>query len=132
MPRRLLVFGEKTFRITVPDDAKTTFGPWSPPKENRAYGQDTSRSGTLRVYKGAKSTENIIGVFSGITSFRDESLEYEEEVAREIGSVIWSNDKNEYKHEVKVNRSAEWVSGTPVLEDKSNGNEEAEKDDSPF
>jgi len=30
--RQLLVFGEKTFKIEVPDDAKITYGPWSPKK----------------------------------------------------------------------------------------------------
>jgi hypothetical protein len=32
--KELLVFGERTFKIKVPDDAAITFGPWSPPRKD--------------------------------------------------------------------------------------------------
>src|SRR5690349_12086301 len=105
--RTLLVFGEKTFKITVPDDARVTFGPWSPPsrKNGEMYGDPESRRGTLRVYKGSGQKEtNIIACFTGVRSFRDLSIGYAEEVAREEGSVIWKDDEKGYSREEKKSR----------------------------
>lgn len=119
MSKVLLVFGARNFKITVPDDARITFGPWSPPTgPGDKYGNtDRALRGTLRVYQGAKSTENIIAVFSGVEGFRDLSLGYAEEVAREEGAVIWKDDEKGYTREEKLTRGAEWiVPEIPMLE----------------
>lgn len=115
MARELLVFGKKTFKITVPDGAKITFGPWSPPTGESKYGDrsDKALSGTLRVYESAKAGASILAVFSGITGYRDTSIDYEEEVAREEGAILWKSDKDGYKREEKVSRKAEWH--TPAI-----------------
>jgi len=115
MPKELLVFGTKTFKITVPDDSRVTFGPWSPPTGSEKYAtSDRALVGTLRVYQGTpKSSENVIAVFSQVTGFRDLSLEYAEEVAKEEGATIWKSDKNGYEREEKVSRKKEWV--VPVV-----------------
>lgn len=105
MARELLVFGDKVFKISIPDDSKVTFGPWSPPSPNSKY---TSLVGTLRVYKGSKTTENILAVFSGVTGFRELSLEYSEQIAKEEGATIWKSDNNGYSRQENVNRSYEW------------------------
>src|SRR5215467_13081559 len=55
--KQLLVFGEKTFKIEVPDDAKITFGPFSPPTRD-GYARPERAVGTLRIYKGSK--ENVV------------------------------------------------------------------------
>lgn len=108
MPRQLLVFGEKTFKITVPDDAKITFGPWAPPPAKAAAFERTEHAkGTLRIYQGSK--ENIIACFSPVSGFRDLTMPYAEEVAREEGAVIWKDDEHGYTREDKVRRSKEWV-----------------------
>jgi hypothetical protein len=74
--RILVVWGDKDFQVEVPDDAKCTFGPFSPPSSTaKSYGGDRNR-GTLRIYKGSKTTENVIAVFSGVEGFRDASLDY--------------------------------------------------------
>lgn len=126
MPRELLVYGVKTFKITVPDDAKITFGPWSPGSSETKYGaSDKALNGTLRVYeKGEKSS--ILAVFSGVKGFRDSSLDYEEEIAREEGAVIWKSDKNGYKREEKVKRSSEWVDPLNQLTSGEDEEEEGE------
>lgn len=105
MARELLVFGDKVFKISIPDDSKVTFGPWSPPSPNSKY---TSLVGTLRVYKGSKTTENILAVFSGVTGFRELSLEYSEQIAKEEGATIWKSDNNGYSRQENVSRSYEW------------------------
>lgn len=111
--RELLVFGDKTFRIRIPTDAKVTFAPFSPPTREHGFGGNPDRAvGTLRIYKGSK--ENCIGVFTGVKGFRDLSMEYAEEVAREEGAVIWKSDKDGYQREEKVQRSADWVE--PIAE----------------
>lgn len=116
MPKNILVFGQKTFKITVPDNAKITFGPWSPPSgEGKWAGNvsDKALLGTLRIYEGTKATDNILAVFSGVTGFRDLTLEYAEEVAKEEGATIWKSDQNGYEREEKVSKKREWV--TPEL-----------------
>jgi len=112
MSKELLVFGEKTFKITVPDDAKITFGPFSPPGKMGYSDRPERALGTLRIYQ--KSKDNIIAVFSGVKGFRDLSLEYAEEVAREEGATIWKSDRDGYQREERVTRQREWVE--PVKE----------------
>ncbi len=121
MPKQILVFGDKTFKVTVPDGARITFGPWSPPSEKARY-EPQPRNGTLRIYEGTKSTENIIAVFSGVQGFRDLSLGYSEEVAREEGAVIWKDDEQGYMREEKVQRKKDWI--VPSLESSDNGHVE--------
>lgn len=112
MSKVILVFGQKNFKVTVPDDAKMTFGPWSPPGDGvKQYGNVSDRAlvGTLRIYQGTKASDNILAVFSGVTGFRDLSLEYAEEVAKEEGATIWKSDQNGYEREEKVKRTKEWL-----------------------
>jgi len=114
MPKELLVFGDKTFKITVPDDAKITFGPFSPPSRMTGYNNSPERAlGTLRIYQ--KTKDNIIAVFSGVKGFRDLSLDYSEEVAREEGAIIWKSDQKGYSREEKVQQSREWTSTKELL-----------------
>lgn len=114
--KELLVLGHKTFKITVPDAAKITFGPWSPPGNAESKYQMTEKAlnGTLRVYENAKAGATILAVFSGVTGFRDLSIDYSEEVTREEGAIIWKSDKRGYEREEKVKRTAEWTD--PLLE----------------
>ena len=118
MSRTLLVFGAKTFKITVPDEAKITFGPWSPPSVTaKTFNPDPTGkalSGTLRIYEHAKTGASILAVFSGVNGYRDMSISYEEEVAREEGAIIWKSDKDGYRREEKVKRQTDWLD--PQLE----------------
>lgn len=115
--KELLVFGEKIFRITVPDDAKITFGPWSPPKEGGrgwADGSDPGgKRGTLRIY--GKNKEDIVAVFAGVQGFRDLSLKYSEQVAKEEGATIWKDDEGGYEKSHTVRRKSQWVDPVPRL-----------------
>lgn len=107
--KTLLVFGEKTFRITVPTNSKITFGPWSPMKrgsENFNVVPERALTGTLRIYDTAK---NVIAVFSHVSGYRDIALDYEEQVAKEEGAVIWKSDQNGYSREDKRSMTKEWV-----------------------
>lgn len=109
MSRQILVFGKTEFRITIPDDARLTFGPWSPPTDKtRNYGE-AALKGTLRIYAD-KGDKNVIGVFSGVTGYRDLSLiDYEEKTAIETGSFIWKSDKKGYFEEKKITRDEDWT-----------------------
>ncbi len=117
--RQLLVYGAKTFKISVPDEAKITFGPWSPPRTKDSKWtepMDTGRGGTLRVY--LKSKDNIIACFSNVHGFRDLSLPYAEEVAKEEGATIWKDDEQGYVRESKMALKKEWVQ--PQIEGVTN------------
>lgn len=109
--RELLVNGEKTFKVTVPEGAKITFSPWSPPRKGE-FREQSHAAGTLRIYQGSK--DNIVACYSGVTSFRDLSLGYAEQVAREEGATIWKDDEKGYVREHKQSVTREWVS--PQLE----------------
>ena len=112
MPKTILVEGDKTFKIEVPDNASITFGPWSPKDAgDKGYssGLDNARRGTLRIYDGPKSTANILAVFSGVRSFRDLSISYSEMVAREEGAALWKSDEDGYIREEKGTVSRAWT-----------------------
>jgi len=114
MPKVLQVEGDKLFRITVPDDAKITFAPFSPPSKVDGFARRPETAvGTLRIYQGTK--DNIIAVFSGVRGFRDLSLEYQEKVATEEGATIWNSDQHGYSRETKVQRRSEWTDDEPAL-----------------
>lgn len=104
--KQLLVLSHKNFKITVPDDAKITFGPWSPPVKGARDYERSGSVGTLRIYQGTK--ENIIGCFSGVTGFRDLSMQFAEEVVREEGATIWKDDEKGYVRENKVAVVRQW------------------------
>lgn len=119
MSRQLLVHGRKTFKITIPDDAKVTFAPFSPPTKDRGYGGNLERAvGTLRVYQGTE--KNILACFSGVEGFRDLSLGYAEEVAKEEGATIWKDDEEGYVRSSTVSRRKEWID-VPELEPGDDG-----------
>ena len=124
MSKHILVFGDKTFKLTLPDDVKITFGPWSPPtKERTDYGREEKR-GTLRIYQGTE--KNILAVFAGVSGFRDLSIGYAEEIAKEEGATIWKDDEEGYVREDKVSRKRQWVEPEiPELPAKTNGHKKA-------
>ena len=110
--REILVFGDKTFKIRVPDEAKLTFGPFSPPRGrtagNMQWGEGSTQSqGTLRIY--GRTKDDILACFAGVRGFRDLSMGYAEEIAREEGSTIWKDDEKGYVRENKAVRTKEWV-----------------------
>lgn len=111
MSKTLIVEGKTTFKITLPDEAKITFGPWSPGATKNDYGQST---GTLRVYENAKTGANILGVWSGVTSFRTETIEYDKLVVIQKGSTVWESSKGGYKVEEAVKTNEVWE-GDPAL-----------------
>ena len=107
--RDILVYADKEFKISVPDDSRITFGPWSPPSKEAKYGDAAGmKVGTLRIYKG-NSTTDVLALFSGVTGFRDLSVEYNEKVVVEEGSTVWKSDRKGYFREDRVVRDEDWV-----------------------
>lgn len=118
MARTILVEGKKVMRVTIPDDARITFGPWSPPTgENKYAVTEKALTGTLRIYKGGttKANETTLAVFSGVSGFRDLSVvDVSERVATEEVRTVWKSDANGYSQEVVGSVGAAWVD--PVAE----------------
>lgn len=116
--RTLLVEGDKTFKIDIPDDAKVTYGPWAPPKQNKngfSESDQGNKRGTLRIY--GVDGKSIIACFAGVTSFRDLSLvHYQEQIAKEEGAAIWKSDQDGYRREENISRKQEWVDPVKMLE----------------
>jgi hypothetical protein len=115
MSRVIRVFGEKEFKLTIPDDSKVTFGPWSPPgmSDHRANRMPSDNVGTLRIY--GKTKDDILAVFSGVHGFREETLGYTEKVNIETGQTVWKDDQNGYTREQKVQRKSEWINEPKAL-----------------
>jgi|SRR5215467_10927323 len=106
--REILVSaGPRRFKLTIPEDAVISFGPWSPPREGSRQAYD-DKVGTLRIY--TKDKKDILGCFSGVTSFRDTSrLGYAEEIAKEEVSTVWRDDHDGFYREVRGKREQEWI-----------------------
>lgn len=120
MSRTILVEGEETYRVTVPDNARFTFGPWSPPSGAEAKSSsrwsEESKRGTLRVYEGAGTTK-ILAVFTGVRSFRDIStIGYSKQVLRESGPTIWQNDDGSISREAQGFQENDYKVMTPALD----------------
>jgi len=111
--KQLLVFGDKIFKISIPDDAKVTYGPWSPPTK-KGHWDEGSKAGTLRIYQGTK--DNIIACFAGVTGFRDLTMDYAEQIIKEEGATIWKDDEKGYVREDKIKRDKEWMNDPLLLE----------------
>lgn len=120
--KTILVLADKKFKIEVPDDVKITFGPWSPGKKDKSGAFDVSTNisngGTLRVYD---ATGNILCCFAHVTSFRDLSLNYSEQVVVEEGATIWNNDQTGYKREHKQAARHEWVNEAKQISNGKRG-----------
>lgn len=81
--------------------------------------------GTLRIYKGTK--DNIVALFSGVSGFRDLTLEYSEMVAREEGAALWNSDQHGYVREEKIQRTNEWVDQAELVAATANGKSKTTK-----
>lgn len=133
--RTLKVWGESgVFSIKIPEDAKVTFGPWAPVNPGSSTyksGMSPERGGTLRIYKGTKTTGDVYAVFAGVQGFRDTSLEYEEEprpmpAPALIQRVDWEDLDADEKEElaglvagVIVNRAADDALASKPAPDES-------------
>jgi len=102
----------KLAKITIPEDATCTFGPFSVPTKSGGSG---NMSGTLRVYKKGVKTD-IIACISGLEGFRDYDLPFEEQVAVEKGDTIWHSDTKGYRRESRAQEEVQWVNPTRTLE----------------
>lgn len=87
------------FRITIPSDAKITFGYFNPtggPGDNRARYSDESREdmkrSCLRIYRGSKDNGEQLAAFTGVREFRDLGLSVERLVKKSVGQASWEED----------------------------------------
>ena len=70
---------DRTFNLSLPEGVKITYGPWAPPSTAKVngYHEPGKARGTLRVYQGSK--DNIIALFTGVTSFRQSDVVVEDD-----------------------------------------------------
>lgn len=119
MARTILIMfeGGKEAKAVVPDDSKLTFGPWSPSSsKSNDYNSHKALTGTLRVYAGKTDTSGVIGVWSGVTGYRDLSaIDYSEKTAIETGTAVWKSDKRGYETRTSIQREEEWSNDTALL-----------------
>ena len=97
--------GYECFKVTVPAAWKVTFGPGIPPGQS-ARNYSAPSPWCLRFYE---TKENQRAFFSGVTSFRDESIQIVKKVVN-----VKSEQKSESTHsksatQSEVVKSEEWV-----------------------
>lgn len=81
MTRTILVFraNKPNFTVDIPEGARLSFGPWTPPRAEGKYGrEEKSQAGTLRIYEKSTAASSILAVFSDVEGYRDLSLNYSE------------------------------------------------------
>lgn len=93
-------------RITIPDDAKITFGP-AVPFSGKGAGYTPNREYALRIYRGSK--ENLLAVFTGVKQFRETSIKVEKLVIREAGQSIWKSDEHGFSTNQEVKRNRKYI-----------------------
>jgi len=107
-PRVLLCKDAKgEFKVTIPSDARLTFGPNVP----YAKGQQVnySQGYALRIYRGPKKSEDLMAVFSSVEWFREETLDVSRLVVREAGKAVWKSNEKGYSVQEAVHRDETWV-----------------------
>lgn len=103
-------------RVTLPDDAKLTFGPAIPyERKGGDYGPPGRNEYALRVYKGTK--DNLLAVFAGVREFRDVDMPVEKLVIREAGKSVWKSDETGYHVETAVKHDKSFVKEIDLLGD---------------
>lgn len=119
MSRVIEVQADKKFRITIPDDAVLSFGPFSPPPTGKyaaeprvSHWDQESKAGTLRVYSHGK--KDILACFAHVRSFRDLSIGMEVEEMQLKGETVWHSDEKGYHKKSETSATKGWV--TPQLE----------------
>lgn len=110
----LMRTAEGEFKVTVPPDAKLTFGPAIPgPSKSRGY-EPSRMEYAVRIYKGSK--ENLLAVFTGVYNFRDIEMPVAKLIVREAGKSVWKSDETGYKVEEDVKKSGRFVDDLHLLE----------------
>lgn len=107
----LLKTNEGELKVTIPNDAKITFGPSIPYAKKNDFGRVADYS--LRIYKGTK--ENLIAVFAGVYSFRDITIPVQKLVVREAGKSIWKSDEEGYEFNQEKKFESNWVPDVKLL-----------------
>lgn len=107
--------GQKS-RVTVPAAWKLTFGPiWIPAK-----GNSHELKYALRFYEGNK--ENQRAVFSDVKSFRDTSIQIEEQVTKTRAETYYKDTRNGRKAVQAEAKVTEWAN--PDAPDESEPEDE--------
>lgn len=95
------------FRIAIPADAKITFGPAIPMKDENGYRSGGGAEYALRIYR--KTKDNLFAVFTGVREFREEGMTVEKKIASEAGKTIWRSDEEGYKVSTAVKKKSKFV-----------------------
>lgn len=91
-------------KVTVPANWKVTFGPLCP--GGKGYSENGSNSMSLRFYESAN---NQRAVFTGVQSFRDESIKVMEKITRTQQQTMSKRTGNGAKDVVVEARVSEWI-----------------------
>ena len=95
---------KETFKVSIPDTWKVTFGPGAPPNNKNRY--DTEKPWCLRFYEAENRQR---ACFTGVLEFRDVSLPIERQVTSEKGEVRWQTSTDGSEEHKQVQREKKFV-----------------------
>jgi hypothetical protein len=88
-------------KIELPEGASVTFGPAIPgPRDGSFRGE---REYALRIY-GDGGKNDLRAVFTGVRSFREQSIPVATAVLKESGKTLWRSDENGFEVTTAVKR----------------------------
>ena len=107
----LLKTAEGDKRVDVDDDVTFTFGPAIPGPVGRAarYEGGGRSEYAVRLYKGKKSDQSIIAVFTGVHEVRWANIAVAKSVVKESGKTLWQSDEEGYFTTSKTKREKKFV-----------------------
>lgn len=113
----LLIMGDGTKRkFTCPTRYKLTFGPLVPGSKDTTY--NSREALVLRVYDGP----NQKAVFTSVASFRDTSLQFEEEIVQSKAETFQAKDENGNERQVVVEGAIRrWINPDAPKADPAGG-----------
>ena len=115
--RDLLVLStDGEYKITIPAEAKVTFGPAFPvSREQKGWSNPPgAREYALRIYVDKK--ENLIAVFTGVRQFREFSIQVAKKVTAEAGKTLWKSDESGYEVTTSAKRDSKFVDVKQLME----------------
>lgn len=95
------------FKVTIPGDAKITFGPAF--RNHKESGFNAVAEYALRIYQGSK--ENLLAVFTEVRGFQDINIPIERKVVSEAGKTLWRSDEGGYSVTSSVKKKETFVAG---------------------
>jgi hypothetical protein len=105
----------KNVRLNVPDGGRVSLGFVTIPTPEGVKPLHWSDRPYFKAFQIHDKDGNSLCCMQNVSSYRDMTINYAEEVVREEGASIWKSDNNGYEREEKLRRTQTFDEGTTQL-----------------